>query len=96
MNRSQFRMLVPAFAGLIGVVYALAAYQYHLFPFEPVREPSTSASLSQDEVERLRALGYLSGYDEVRNEPTGVVHRAPEGVQPGQIFMCLRTRPRRF
>ena len=83
MNGLRFHILVPALVGLMSVAYALAAYQYRLFPFEAVEERSTSAALSEDELERLRALGYLSGYDEVRNEPTGVVHRAPEGVQPG-------------
>jgi hypothetical protein len=39
--------------------------------------------LDEAELERLRALGYLPGYDRVRDEPSGVVHRAAKGVQPG-------------
>ena len=42
-NGSRFRILVPAFLVLLGVIYALAAYQYRLFPYEAAREPSRTA-----------------------------------------------------
>ena len=90
----RFRLLVLLFVGLVGIAYAWAAYRYHLFPFEA--DPSTSASLTENEMERLRALGYLPGYDEVGEEPVGVVQRAAEGVQPGLNLYLSAHAPEAF
>ena len=103
------RLLVPAFVVLVGLVCVLIAYRYRTPSSAPPSQtadggrasdgPSAAhapSSPAEDELERLRALGYLAGYDEARNEPVGVVHRASEGVQPGLNLYVSAHAPEAF